>query len=69
MINRFGNCPKCDTPLEAEWFKEYEHKSKWIDGQLIRYKTHRWRYNIDYLICPHCLEKQIVDDTYAGEWH
>lgn len=69
MINKFGNCPHCDTPLEAEWFKEYEWKTSWVGGYCTQYKTGRWRYNINYLVCPNCLKKQVMDDTYAGEWH
>ncbi len=49
-------CSQCGHKLIPIYFKsKYEHK---------------WRYEIDYLLCENCGKKTIVDCGYgAKEWH
>lgn len=63
--NVYGLCPECDIELEPVWFIEEEYKTECG----IMYKTGRKRRAVDYLICPCCLQKQCVDDSYDGVWH
>lgn len=66
MINEFslyGNCEKCNLPLNADWFidKEFEPNSNILTGRI--------KYAVDYLYCPYCLKKYPIDDTFDGPWH
>lgn len=57
--NKYGRC-SCSADLEPVWCEEKE----WINGAY----TGRIRSNVNYLICPVCLKKQCVDDSFAGPW-
>lgn len=61
----FGNCSTCGAELEAVWFTEMETK---VAGN-VRYQTRRKRQAVDYLICPCCLSRFPVDDSFDGSWH
>ena len=61
----FGQCSDCNCELEAVWFEEEEIKMEY--GLLI--KTGRKRNAVDYLVCPCCLNRYCVDDSFDGEWH
>lgn len=60
----YGECCKCGTSLEPIWFIEEENKVEY--GCM--YKTGRKRRAVDYLICPYCLHKECVDDSFDGDW-
>lgn len=60
----YGECCECGTSLEPIWFIEEEHKVEY--GCM--YKTGRKRRAVDYLICPYCLHKECVDDSFDGDW-
>ena len=61
----FGKCPYCNGNLKPIWFKK---KKKVVrSGHLM--KTGRKRQAVSYLICEDCLEQQIVDDSFDGEWY
>ena len=62
--NIYGECCECGTPLEPIWFIQDEYNT--IDGCM--YKTGRKRRAIDYLICPYCLCKECVDDSFDESW-
>lgn len=61
----FGMCDDCGVELEAVWFMEKEFRT--VNSFMIR--TGRKRRAVDYLICPCCLKKQCVNDSYDGAWH
>ena len=63
--NKYGNCCRCDAPLQPVWFTEEEYRTKY--GHM--YKTGRKRSAVDYLICPVCLHKECVDDSFDGGWY
>ena len=67
MNQDFGLCSHCNSKLEPVWFTEEETKIYRQTGGL--YKTGRKRRNVDYLICPICLHKECVDDTFASDWY
>lgn len=61
-----GFCERCGTELEPVYFREEE---SYIDeyGHLMR--TGRTRRAVDYLVCPNCLKRYIVDGDFGnGEW-
>lgn len=60
----YGECCECGTSLEPIWFIEEEHKVEY--GCM--YKTGRKRRAVAYLICPYCLHKECVDDSFDGDW-
>lgn len=64
--DRFGVCENCGYQLEPEYFLD-EETIVTRDGYL--YKTGRVRTAVDYLICPNCLAKYCVDDSFDGPWH
>lgn len=60
MDDRYGVC-ECGTCLEAMWyiaeeFDKYGHR------------TGRVKNAVDYLYCPECSRKYIVDDSFDGPW-
>lgn len=61
----YGECSECGTPLEPVWFIEEEYKT--INGCM--FKTDRKRRAVDYLICPCCLQKACVDNSFDGNWY
>lgn len=61
----FGKCPYCGGELRPIWFIEEETVVR--PGHLM--KTGRKRQAISYLICEDCLEAQVIDDSFDGEWH
>lgn len=63
-MSKYGECSNCGAELEAVWFTEYEYKT----NQGIMYKTGRKRRAVDYLICPICMRKECVDDSFDGPW-
>lgn len=64
MANDFGECNKCGVKLKPIYFIEEEEKL--YEGTYI--KTGRVRKAVDYLICPYCLDKFTVDDSFDGPW-
>ena len=61
-----GFCERCGSELEPVYFRE---KESYIDsyGHLIW--TGRSRIAVDYLACPRCLKRHIVDGDFEnGEW-
>lgn len=60
-MSDYGICEECYSDLEAVWF---------IDEEMDEYghKTGRKRHAVDYLICPYCLDKYCVDDSYDSGW-
>lgn len=62
--NVYGMCEECQTSLQPVWFTEHEYKTH--DGY--QYRTGRVRRAVDYLICPCCLKRYCVDDSYDGPW-
>lgn len=64
MGKEYGLCEKCLEKLEAVYFIEEEYQV--INGNLI--KTGRKRRAVDYLICPDCLARYCVDDTFDEPW-
>ena len=61
-----GECKDCGVRLEPIYFREKEF---YIDSYGDWIKTGRSRIAVDYLICPVCLERYIVDrDFENGEW-
>lgn len=63
--NDYGICNECGVEYEPVWFTEEEYVTS--GGIMVR--TGRKRRAVDYLICPCCLKKQCVDDSYDGAWH
>lgn len=58
----FGRCEDCNIPLAiGDTGKEYEYRNGC--------KTGRVKIIVGYLICPNCLQKYIVDDTFDGDWY
>ena len=64
-MSKYGQCENCGTDLEAVWFEEEEYET----AHGVRYKTGRKRRAVDYLICPICLERECVDDSFDGPWY
>ncbi len=63
-MNKFGKCLTCNVDLEPVYFEEKE--SKLYENTLI--ETGRVRTAVDYLVCPCCGERFIVDDSFDGPW-
>ena len=59
------SCSECGCTMEPVFFTEDEYKTS--NGSL--YKTGRKRLAVDYLICPCCLTKECVDDSFDGPWY
>ena len=64
-LSRYGICSECGVEYEPVWFTEDEYEI--IGGS--RFKTGRKRRAVDYLICPCCLNKHCVDDSFDGAWY
>lgn len=64
MESKYGICSKCNIPLDPVWFTETEYNVEYG----IRHKTGRKRKAVDYLICPNCLSKVCVDDSFDRPW-
>jgi hypothetical protein len=62
---KYGFCKYCYTQLEPVWFEDMEEVYE--NGH--QCQTGRWRKAVDYLICPNCLKKECVDDTFDGAYH
>lgn len=61
-----GYCDCCGNELEPVYFREEE---TYFDDFNRLIKTGRSRIAVDYLICPNCLERFIVDGDFGnGEW-
>ena len=54
--SKYGECGDCNAPLQAVWFL----------NKSVNRRTGVTRYldSVDYLICPHCQESLIVDDSF-----
>lgn len=65
MINKYGYCDICKCPLEPIWFVEEEYT---IDKYKNQIKTGRKKHAVDYLICPNCLKRYCIDDSFDGDW-
>lgn len=57
---KYGNCESCNSELLPAWFTQEEV----MNG----YKTGRTRQAVDFLVCPVCLKKYIVDDSFDKPW-
>lgn len=60
----YGYCVECGYPLEPVYFEEKEEKI--VQG--IRIPTGRVRTAVNYLYCPMCGHKEVVDDTFDEPW-
>lgn len=59
-------CKDCGVKLEPIYFRE---KESYLDSYGHYIETGRSRIAVDYLICPECLKKFIVDGDFGnGEW-
>lgn len=58
----FGTCDKCGEQLTADWFIDEEFYPESC------ITTGRTRLAVNYLFCPQCGEKYVVDDTFDGNW-
>lgn len=65
IVDDFGICEDCGVELEPVWFIEEEYRT--VNGSM--WRTGRKRRAVDYLICPVCLVKHCVDDTFDGPWY
>lgn len=55
-------CSKCGWQMVVEsWFEEKEYRNG--------YSTGRVRNAASNLICPNCLNTEIIDDTFDGPWY
>lgn len=64
-MNKFGKCSDCNVDLEPVYFIEKENKlfeNTWVSTGRVREAT-------DYLLCPCCGMKVMVDDSFDGPWH
>lgn len=61
-MNNYGNCECGEILIVGEWFTEEEFYPK------TNIPTGRIRDSVAYLVCPSCLKKYAVDDTFDGEW-
>ena len=64
-MSKYGMCPDCDAELEPEWFVDEEYQTT-RDGYM--FKTGRTRLAVDYLVCPSCLSRHCVDDSFDRPW-
>lgn len=65
MLRDFGRCPDCNTELEPVYFTEEERTV----FEKANVKTGRVREAVDYLLCPLCGTRFIVDDSFDTSWH
>ena len=63
---KYGVCENCNEPLEPVWFTEEETVVDNYSHMI--YHTGRTRRAVDYLVCPCCLKKFCVDDSFDGPW-
>lgn len=54
-------CGRCGEQMEPVWFTEKEY----INGVY----TGRIRHALSHFICTSCGDKEIVDDSFDGEWY
>ena len=64
MASVYGECNICGCDLEPVLFIEDEIKTS---NGIIHY-TGRTRLAVSHLQCPRCRHKEIVDDSFDGEW-
>ena len=64
----YKECSYCGASLDPVWFTEHEYESIKIGSITTAVRTGRKRYNIDFLECPVCGKKEIVDDSFATDW-
>ena len=62
---KYGKCKDCNIDLEPVWFEEEEYKIEY--GR--KYRTGRKRKAVSHLICPYCMKKYVVDDSFDGNWY
>jgi len=60
------SCPRCDSLMEPVFFMEEEEKTS--EEGWWKYKTGRVRRAVSHLECPHCFNKECVDDSFDGPW-
>ena len=60
-MSNFGSCEDCNTEIEPVYFLEKEYRN--------RLPTGRVRNAVDYLVCPVCLKKTCVDNSFDGPWY
>lgn len=63
--SEYGECERCNSPLEPEYFLEEEYKFE--HGSIS--KTGRVRKAVNVLVCSHCRKEYCVDDTLDGPWY
>ena len=68
MSTRYGECSYCGAALEPVWFTEYEYESLRIGSHTTYVRTGRKRHNVDFLECPVCGKRYVVDDSFATQW-
>jgi hypothetical protein len=63
MNNDYGLCDVCQIPLQANTFidKEFYPNSNTLTG--------RTRFAVNFLYCPCCGKKFVIDDSFDGNWH
>lgn len=60
----YGYCSKCDNLLTPKWAIQSEYQTY----RGIQTKTGRIRKAIAYLECKNCFHKELIDDTFDGQW-
>lgn len=61
----YGACPVCGEYLQPIWYVEHEE----VVENGIRYETGRMKDAVSHLECDRCGHKELVDDTFDGQWH
>ena len=63
MNNNYGLCDVCQTPLQADTGRVNEFYPNTATP------TGRTKFVVNFLYCPQCRKKILVDDTFDGQWH
>lgn len=61
----FGSCSYCGGELKPVWFIDEET----VVEHGIMYKTGRKRRAISHLVCENCLKREVIDDSFDGDWY
>lgn len=63
----YGTCSDCGVKLEPVFFIDEEEEISPVYPHS-RIKTGRTRRAVDYLVCPICLCRECVDDSFDTPW-